>query len=80
MKNSKIKKIVFAISIVFINSSIFAQDISFGDDVGDNTAPTAPIDDYITKAILFCLLYAIIIIFKKERSIDVHKIKKEQEN
>ena len=74
MKNTKIKKTLYAIAIVLINNSAFAQSIEFGDDVIDNTTPeppVAPIDNYIAVVISFCLLYAFIIMFKKERKVNL---------
>jgi hypothetical protein len=69
MKKFNINKIIVAIAIFLISSSVFSQDIGFGDDVQDN-APVAPIDSNIYLVLFIGIVYAFFIINSRKRKVD----------
>jgi hypothetical protein len=62
-------KIVVIVVVFLIPSFVFSQDISFDDDVIDNTAvPVAPINSTVYVLLILGIVYAFFLIqYRKKR-------------
>jgi len=77
--NFKTPKIIFTIIIGLLTNAAFAQGTtpgSFDSDVVDNTAPTAPINDYVVVALIIAVLMGFYVFrrnYKEKTALNINK-------